>query len=138
MPARERQHPRSLRCHSFRTRCHCRAIFSVCYLFLRRNGILMCEVTGGRCYSVDLPQGGLEVPCKLIFFGASIKVQKLLQEACSSHQVLRAVYLNKIAHLNSLRRNAGLSKRIHHKKPGYKWMGLCRHFLTRRNCAMEE
>ena len=27
----------------------------------------MCEVTGGRQYSADLEQGGLEVPCKLSF-----------------------------------------------------------------------
>jgi len=27
----------------------------------------MCEVTGGKQYSADLEQGGLEVPCKLSF-----------------------------------------------------------------------
>ena len=29
----------------------------------------MCEVTGSRRASVDLPQGGLEVPCTLKFVG---------------------------------------------------------------------
>lgn len=64
-----------------------RAISSVCYLFLGRNGTLRCQVTGTRHYSVDLPQGGLEIPCKLIFSGHArliAKVQKLLQEAITS------------------------------------------------------
>ena len=64
-----------------------RAISSVCYLFLGREGTIQCQVTGTRQYSVDLPQGGLEVPCKLTFSGEArliIKVQKLLQEALDS------------------------------------------------------
>ena len=40
---------------------------SICSLFLWRSGTIMCEVTGGRQYSADLEQGGLEVPCKLSF-----------------------------------------------------------------------
>ena len=47
----------------------------------------MCEVTGRRRFSADLPQGGLEVPCTLIFTGAGkyiAKVQKLVQLARSS------------------------------------------------------
>ena len=64
-----------------------RAISSVCYLFLGRNSTIQCQVTGTRQYSVDLPQGGLEVPCKLIFSGQArliIRVQKPLQEALNS------------------------------------------------------
>ena len=64
-----------------------RAISAVCSLFLRRNGVITCEVICGRHYSNDLPQGGLEIPCKLVFSGkeSSIdKVQKLLQEALAS------------------------------------------------------
>ena len=64
-----------------------RAISYVCHLFLGRNGRIMCQVTGTRQYSRDLPQGGLEVPCKLIFYGESlllIKVRKLLKEATES------------------------------------------------------
>ena len=64
-----------------------RAISSVCSLFLGRNGTIMCEVIGARHYSIDLPQGGLEIPCKLIFRGEAkliVKVQKLLQEAVDS------------------------------------------------------
>ena len=64
-----------------------RAISSVCYLFLGKRGTISCQVTGARHYSRDLPQGGLEIPCKLIFSGETrliIKVQKLLQEALTS------------------------------------------------------
>ena len=40
------------------------AISSVCYMLLRKNGTLMCEVAGN---SADLAQGGLEIPCRLHF-----------------------------------------------------------------------
>ena len=39
-----------------------RKVSRVCSLFLRRGGSIHCMVTGRRRYSVDLPQGGLEVP----------------------------------------------------------------------------
>ena len=45
-----------------------RTISSVCCLFLRR-GTISCEVIGHRQYSLDLPQGGLDVPCRLTFTG---------------------------------------------------------------------
>ena len=64
-----------------------RATSAVCYLFLRRNGTLRCQVTSTRHYSVDLPQDGLEIPCRLIFSSSArliAKVQKLLQEAITS------------------------------------------------------
>ena len=47
-----------------------RKLTRVCSLFLRRGGTIICTVTGGRRYSADLPQGGLEVPCSLLFFCA--------------------------------------------------------------------
>ena len=43
-----------------------RKISTICSLFLR-SGAVRCEVIGSRQYSADLDQGGLEVPCKLIF-----------------------------------------------------------------------
>ena len=49
-----------------------RAISAVCLLFLRRNSVITCEVIGGRHYSNDLPQGGLEIPCKLEFSGKTL------------------------------------------------------------------
>ena len=65
-----------------------REISAVCSLFLQRTGTtLLCEVTGGKRYSADLPQGGLEIPCRFIFSGPNVainKVEKLLQCAPSS------------------------------------------------------
>ena len=49
-----------------------RSISYLCYLFLERGGALECEIIGRRRYSADLPQGGLEVPCKLKFRGPSV------------------------------------------------------------------
>jgi len=34
-------------------------------------------VTSGRRYSVELPQGGLEVPCSLLFKAMPKEIQKL-------------------------------------------------------------
>ena len=54
---------------------------------LRRGGIITCEVTAARKYSSDLPQGGLEVPCRFIFKSCSVeisKLRKLLSQAPSS------------------------------------------------------
>ena len=44
-----------------------RRISAACAMFLRRGGSILCRVTGPRRYSEDLPQGGLEIPCVLIF-----------------------------------------------------------------------
>ena len=45
-----------------------RKISSLCYFFIKRKGTIICQVTGKRCRSLDLPQGGLEVPCTLTLF----------------------------------------------------------------------
>ena len=63
------------------------AISAVCSLLLTRNGTISCKVTSTRHKSSDLPQGGLEIPCKLIFAGVSrdiSEVQKLITVAQSS------------------------------------------------------
>ena len=43
----------------------------------------MCVVTGAKQYSMDLPQGGLEIPCRYIFKtnnqAESNKTRKLLE-----------------------------------------------------------
>ena len=60
-----------------------RKLSAICSLFLRRSGSIMCPVTGSRQYSEDLLQGGLEIPCVLIFTGESDqinKVRKLVQK----------------------------------------------------------
>ena len=53
-----------------------RNISTVCSLFLRRGGSITCHVTGHRRYSRDLPQGGVEIPCTLVFQGNSKYVEK--------------------------------------------------------------
>ena len=65
-----------------------RKILSICSMFLRRGGTISCRVTGGRRYSEDLPQGGLEVPCTLTLRGSHgdvDKVKVLLKRALSSN-----------------------------------------------------
>ena len=44
-------------------------ISSTCSMFLQMGGAISCRVTGGRCYSRDLAQGGMEIPCALVFQG---------------------------------------------------------------------
>ena len=46
-----------------------RKISSICSLYLRRDGSIVCRVTGSRRFSVDLAQGGLEILCVLTFQG---------------------------------------------------------------------
>ena len=56
-----------------------RRISSVYSVFLRRNGSIVCCITGSRRYSADLVQGGLEI---LTFEGSSplvLKAKALLQ-----------------------------------------------------------
>ena len=54
-----------------------RKISTLCSLFIRRGGTICCQITGRRRYSADLPQGGLEVPCKLKFAGSVKELDKL-------------------------------------------------------------
>lgn len=64
-----------------------RNISVACSAFLRRAGALTCTVTGVRQYSSDLPQGGLEIPCRLTFSASTKevgKIQKLLLLAPSN------------------------------------------------------
>lgn len=60
---------------------------AACSLFLHRNGLITARVTDTRQYSIDLPQGGLEVPCVLKFVGEVSyveKVKKLLPHPSTS------------------------------------------------------
>ena len=59
-------------------------ISTPCHLFLRKGGSISCIVNGRCQYSSNLPQGGLEVPCRLIFKGNQKNMDKLkllLQES---------------------------------------------------------
>ena len=54
-----------------------RKLSQVWSLFLRRGGTIDCTVTGRREYSADLPQGGLEIPCSLVFKATPKEILKL-------------------------------------------------------------
>lgn len=54
-----------------------RKISAACALFLGRKGSIRCTISGSRCFSADLPQGGLEVPCILKFQGDPKDVAKV-------------------------------------------------------------
>ena len=64
-----------------------RKVSTLCLLFIRRGEMIRCRITGRRRYSADLPQGGLEVPCRLRFQGSvkelDNKLQRLLDSFCS-------------------------------------------------------
>ena len=51
-------------------------ISRLCSLFLRRGNSITGCVMGHRRYSSDLPQGGLEISCVLMFEGKIKKFQK--------------------------------------------------------------
>ena len=68
---------------------HC--ISSVCFL---QRGTIVCEVIGNRQYSVDLPQGGLEVLCCLIFTASEEdvgKVRRLLDLAPKKEDTVESI-----------------------------------------------
>ena len=54
-----------------------RKVSRVCSLFLRRGGTIHCRVSGGRRFSSELAQGGLEVPCKAVFSAKPEEIKKL-------------------------------------------------------------
>ena len=55
-----------------------RRLSALCSLFLRKSGsTITCRITGSRRYSTDLPQGGLEIPCMLTFFGQRQNINKV-------------------------------------------------------------
>ena len=56
-----------------------RKISRICTLFIRRGGAIHCRVTGRRKYSTDLPQGGVEIPCLLLFEGEAKEIKKLVK-----------------------------------------------------------
>ena len=62
-----------------------RRISPLCSVFIRRGGSITCIVNGPRRYSADLPQGGLELPCKLMFIAPSLlecnKMEKLVRSS---------------------------------------------------------
>ncbi len=61
-----------------------RHISTVCHLFIRRTGTIVCQVTGRKRHSSDLTQGGFEIPCTYTFSGTDetrmIKTQRLIEK----------------------------------------------------------
>ena len=57
-------------------------------IFIRRGGVIVCKVQGSHQYSMDLPQGGLEIPCTLRFTSCiekeADKAERLLESALGS------------------------------------------------------
>ena len=56
----------------------------VCSIFIRKGGSILCLTTGSRRFSSDLRQGGLEIPCILVFRGNAkytAKANKLIEDA---------------------------------------------------------
>ena len=53
------------------------SISTLCSVFIRRGGTIFCVVTGRRRYSMDLPQGGMEIPCKYRFVGNGREIKKV-------------------------------------------------------------
>ena len=62
-----------------------RRISPLCSAFIRKGGSITCIVDGPRRYSADLPQGGLELPCKLMFIAPNLleckKMEKLVRSS---------------------------------------------------------
>ena len=61
-----------------------RNISTPCHLFLRKGGNISCVVNGARRFLADLVQGGLEIPCLLVFQGSTQdidKIRQMLQDA---------------------------------------------------------
>ena len=54
-----------------------RNISTLCHIFLIRNGNIIVQITGRKRRSIDLPQGGLEVPCRLMFSGDEKYLEKI-------------------------------------------------------------
>ena len=54
-----------------------RSISILCSVFLTHGGTIRCVINGNCQYSHNLPQGGLEVPCKLYFVGNGQELKKV-------------------------------------------------------------
>ena len=76
-----------------------RRISAACALFLQHSGSIRCEVTGDRRYSSDLPQGGLEVPCELIFEGEKSYIQKIEKLLTNSETRSEGVAAEKLSEI---------------------------------------
>ena len=72
-----------------------RRISALFNAFIGRGGTIQRTVDGSRRYSADLPQGGLKVPCKLLF---SISTEELCKK---TEKMVRAALSNTTFSLDS-------------------------------------
>ena len=49
-------------------------LFKITYFYLKHGGDLLVEITGKRQYSIDLPQGGMELPALYVFKTANLEM----------------------------------------------------------------
>ena len=49
----------------------------LCSVFIRQGGTIFCVVTGRRQYSRNIPQGGMEIPCKCHFVGNGREIKEV-------------------------------------------------------------
>jgi len=54
-----------------------RHMSTLCYIFIQRGGSISCIITGMYQYSRDLPQRGMDVPCKYRFTGNPEELHKV-------------------------------------------------------------
>ena len=65
-------------------------ISTASFVFIRRGGSITCKVTGSRCYSGDLPQGGMEIPYLLEFRGSVEDAKRPQKLTCITMDLLDA------------------------------------------------
>ena len=84
-----------------------RKMSAACYVFIRKGGILTCIITdSNHQYSSDLLQGGLQIPCKLVFESHNVElIRQKLESFCS--QLLQYMYS-----LNNQRPSESLNRYI--------------------------
>ena len=74
-------------------------ISSTCSLFMRRGGVITCKITDPqKRYSRDLEQGGLEIPCSLIFQGDRELLEKARKLLLLSEKSTSVVKPSKTSH----------------------------------------
>ena len=68
-------------------------ISRMCSMFMQEGGEILCIVIGNRRYSSDLVQGGLEIPCTLLFRGEEKYIQKLKKLIYLKNKLKRKVII---------------------------------------------
>ena len=93
-----------------------RKLSAVCAMFLQQGGFILCQVSGNRQYSRDLPQGGLEIPCILTFSGEEKGVTKVkdLVQKIATFSLKPASSTTPILHASAENLPAGKRLKVEH------------------------